>query len=272
VLSQSPDLAGFPESNVLYLVAGDLDVRRFGPGRSRRPNTLIRLLNRGGFQFGQSRQIRFRMRHFLRAIGRRELIQRMPRSLMRIDEIYSAFAEIMDCAAGGRRWIEKSPQNVFVLDMITRYFPHAQFVHVIRDERDNIASLRDAGLRHGSFSRRFGGPAGLARAVAYWNRALLASAAWRGHANHVFLRYEDLCADPEAIARPLCGFLEISFHPGMLTYRTEGIVKAREVWKVSSAELRRPPSKFGIVFSPEEQAYVIANSLKADALFPRLLP
>jgi hypothetical protein len=273
VLSQSPDLVGFPESNLLFLVAGDLDTRRFGyegvDGGRRIIGGLFRMINQGGFQIGRSRQIRARMRELLKTIGRRDLIHQIPRSVFRIQTTFAAFSRFMDCASDGRRWIEKSPQNVFVLDVITRYLPDAQFVHVIRDERDNIASLRDAGLRYQRFSRRFGGPDGLARAVAYWNRAVLCSAVWRARANHVFLRYEDLCRDPEAVMRRVCDALHVSFTPDMLGYRPEGLVRPREAWKQSSPEIRQSPSKFGTLFTPEEQHYVVAHSLSADALFPR---
>jgi hypothetical protein len=274
ILSRNPDLVGFPESNFLYLVAGDLDTRRFGYERRvrrRRFRRLLRLCNQLGFQVGSSTPIRRRMRRFLKDIGHRDLSHLIPWSLFRIDAIFSSFSEIMNRASGGRRWIEKSPQNIFVLDVISRYLPRTQFVHVIRNERDNIASLWDAGQRYGSFKRRFGGSGGLARAVAFWNRALESSAAWRGRPNHVFLRYEDLCHDPERTVRGLCRAVHVSFIPEMLEYRTEGLVRSAEVWKSSSPEIRQSPSKFGTLFTPEEQDYVVAHSLKADALFPRQL-
>jgi hypothetical protein len=268
ILSQSSDLVGFPEANLLYLLAGDLDARRFGAGRRQVIHGVLRRINECGFQIGRSRQIRQRMRRLLKTVGRPELIPQIPRSVFRIQTIFSAFSQIMNAASDGRRWIEKSPQNVFILDVITRYLPDAQFVHVIRDERDNIASLRDAALRFPNFSRRFGGTDGLARAVAFWNQAVLCSAAWRGLPNHVFLRYEDLCRDPETTMRSVCDELRVRFTPDMLGYRTEGIVRPRETWKESSVEIRQSASKFGTLFTPEEQQYVIAQSLKADALFP----
>lgn len=40
------------------------------------------------------------------------------------------------------RWIEKTPGHVKQLDYISRYFPLAKFVHIVRDPRDVVCSLR----------------------------------------------------------------------------------------------------------------------------------
>lgn len=43
---------------------------------------------------------------------------------------------------GKHRWGDKSPVNVNVIDGIFRYFPHARFIHAVRDGRDAVCSIR----------------------------------------------------------------------------------------------------------------------------------
>ena len=48
---------------------------------------------------------------------------------------------------GKPRWGEKTPLNVSHLDWILPRFPDARFVHVIRDGRDAVCSMRTHGTR-----------------------------------------------------------------------------------------------------------------------------
>ncbi|HEX6506035.1 MAG TPA: sulfotransferase, partial [Chloroflexota bacterium] len=43
---------------------------------------------------------------------------------------------------GKARWAEKTPTNILRIDYLFRLFPHAQFIHVIRDPRDAYCSIR----------------------------------------------------------------------------------------------------------------------------------
>lgn len=55
-----------------------------------------------------------------------------------IERFFQFYARV--CAK--RRWVEKSPKNVQVLDYVFRSFPKARFIHVVRDGRDVACSLR----------------------------------------------------------------------------------------------------------------------------------
>ena len=62
---------------------------------------------------------------------------------------------------GKQRWAEKTPGYTFHLDLIDELFPNAQYVHVIRDGRDVVASFRD----------RWGYQAGLRAANSVWRES-----------------------------------------------------------------------------------------------------
>jgi hypothetical protein len=129
---------------------------------------------------------------------------------------------------GGLRAVEQTPETAFVLAAVQRAFPHASFVHALRDGRDVTCSLLergwlragrgggdDAGYHYGASSRFWVEPerraefpeASDARRAAWaWRRYVEAvrSSGVRVHE----VRYERLHADPAGIASELAAFLE----------------------------------------------------------------
>ena len=121
---------------------------------------------------------------------------------------------------GKARWAEKTPANVRQLAYLFKNFPNAKFVHVIRDGRDVICSLRShpkyriiAGQPHPTKIRR-----PLATCVQHWLRDTAAGMAWRRHPNYMELRYEDLVGRPEPTLRRLCSFIGEPWCPQLLEH------------------------------------------------------
>lgn len=268
LLATSDRLLALPETNRLYAVADDLDRRRFGHvGGVRRVlrDRLRGLYNRAGLtrKFDWSKNVDKLPQALGDEVRRRALGRE--RSIARI---YTQFGEMLDAVAGDRRWVEKSPQNIFVLDLIERHFAQPQFVHIVRSPLDNIASLVDAARKYSTFGERFGGANGLVKAVRYYNRALSCSVARRGADGHLILRYEALAADVDRHLRRLEAFLGLpadSLHP---VYDTTDIVKDHEVWKRNSRAIRPASSKAHEVFTAEQIAYVERHALDPDRWFP----
>ena len=120
----------------------------------------------------------------------------------------------------GLRGVEQTPESVFIGKAILRAYPHAVLIHLVRDGRDVVCSLLerawlsparegrdDAGAAFGSGARfwveRGSEPefaqAGDARRCAWAWRRYVAAARSLGDPAHE-LRYEQLCADPDAVA------------------------------------------------------------------------
>jgi LPS sulfotransferase NodH len=126
---------------------------------------------------------------------------------------------------GKVRWGDKRPAYVFNLAVLTRLFPDAQFVHVVRDGRDCVASLKKMPWFHG----------GVPGAVSAWAQAVDQgrwAARTLGPQTYLELRYEDLVTDPPAELRRLCGFLGEQYHPAMADpARVAGVaVPERKTW------------------------------------------
>jgi hypothetical protein len=102
---------------------------------------------------------------------------------------------------GKPRWGDQRPGYVQHIDVLLRLFPDAQIVHLIRDGRDCVASLkRTPWWRMGTY-----------HAIATWTQAIDAgrAAARRLPAgSYTDVRYEHLVADPESELRRLCDFLQ----------------------------------------------------------------
>jgi hypothetical protein len=115
---------------------------------------------------------------------------------------------------GKARWGDKRPGYFRNVGVLRALFPDAQVVHLVRDPRDCVASLKGmAWWKHGTVG-----------AVATWVHAVdLARAASRSLPAGAFheLRYEDLVADPRTELQRLCAFLGLDFEESMLAHQDE---------------------------------------------------
>ncbi len=116
------------------------------------------------------------------------------------------FAKRVRTDAGKARWAEKTPQNIRNLDWILARFPKASVIHIIRDGRDVVCSMRQHPDRRwvdGQWQKVL-----LPRSVEWYARRWLADTAcgmaWRDDSRYVEIRYEDLVADPPAVLRAIC--------------------------------------------------------------------
>lgn len=271
VLAQSPDLVSFPESNLLYNLLRDHDYRRFGSYMGRRDLPyfmLVGLVHRLGFSLEEPAP---HFQKFLAEVQREDLSHLIPQGRRSLDSICRAFENILTEMAGGKRWVEKTPQHVFCIDVMHKFFPTAHFVHVIRRPEDNIASLVDAGRKYEVFRGRFGGEDGVRKAVTYWNRSLSRSASMKGNERHSFVRYEDVVISPADALSGVAKKTGIDISDGMESYNLEGIAYKNETWKRNSDRIEPQPTKFYDVFSEEERTYVRENALRVDEIFPQQL-
>jgi hypothetical protein len=115
---------------------------------------------------------------------------------------------------GKARWGDKRPTYFRNIALIRALFPDAQVVHVVRDPRDCVASLRRMRWwRQGTIG-----------ALAMWVHAVdCARRAERRLPPGTFLevRYEDLVAEPRRELERLCRFLGEDFEEAMLAPQSE---------------------------------------------------
>ncbi|MCW6007205.1 sulfotransferase [Micromonospora sp. CPCC 205371] len=107
------------------------------------------------------------------------------------------------------RWGDKRPSYVTNLAILTRLFPHAQIVHIVRDGRDCVASLKHMPWHHH----------GIFHSVSAWAQAIdhgRWAARVLGPSGYHEIRYENIVSDPEPELRALCAFLGHRYDAAML--------------------------------------------------------
>ena len=121
------------------------------------------------------------------------------------------------------RWAEKTPRNVRYIAYLWKHFPRAKFIHVIRDGRDVVCSLRTHPRWRLVNGQRV--PSGIRRplqpCINVWLRDTAAGVRWRGHAQYHEVRYEDLLGNTEQTLRRVCEFIGEAWEPALLDYHKE---------------------------------------------------
>lgn len=116
----------------------------------------------------------------------------------------------------GRVVVDKLPLNVIFLPLIRRVFPDSKILFALRDPRDVVLSC---------FQQRFGMNAAMVQflelnsAAAYYDKVMSLGLICRERLGlSVFeVRYEDVVADLEKVARGVTSFLELPFETSMLS-------------------------------------------------------
>lgn len=133
-----------------------------------------------------------------------------------IERFFNHYRERM----GKGRWGEKSPSNVRHIGYILEHFPKARIIHVIRDPRDTVCSLREfpKRIRVGDeyVPNEINRPIG--ECVRWWKRAVNHGLQWRGHPNYIELRYEDLVEDAESALRPVIAHIGEEWDDALLNH------------------------------------------------------
>ncbi|MEY2487323.1 MAG: hypothetical protein QOH39_2971 [Verrucomicrobiota bacterium] len=110
---------------------------------------------------------------------------------------------------GKRRWGDKTPTYLTQMRLIAELLPEACFIHVIRDGRDVLLSVKGLWF----------GPASVSESAGTWvNRIQSARAEAVDLPNYMEIRYEDLVLDSEKMLRAICAFLDLPWEPRILDY------------------------------------------------------
>jgi hypothetical protein len=125
---------------------------------------------------------------------------------------YRAVLEHLRQRHGKARWGEKTPHNLFYVDVLTDMFPGAKFIHVVRDPRAVTASMNS--IAYYSCETVFN--------ALNWRRSIRAGEATFQHVlppeQGLTVPYEALVSSPEATLQSICAFLEEPYEPGMLRF------------------------------------------------------
>lgn len=180
-----------------------------------------------------------------------------------IAAVYETYAE----QQGKPRWGDKTPMYMQHLGLLERLFPHALYLHLIRDGRDAAVSF--LAMPPGIVTETWAHPRGAAGFAAQWRtevRAARRLGRRLGADRYLEVRYEDLVRDPESELRRIGDFAGIPFETAMLEYKGSIDLSA----KPHQQSLAKPPTPglrdWRTELSPEDLAAFegIAGDLLAE--------
>jgi hypothetical protein len=122
-------------------------------------------------------------------------------------------------------WVDKTTSIEIYADTLFTWYPKAQFIHILRDPRDNYASIKSGWEKE--YQKYFDSHERLLQSVI--DRAKLGmQIAERnllkyGERQYFILRFEDLVSQPQKIMEQVCAFLNIPFRESLLTPSFGGV-------------------------------------------------
>jgi hypothetical protein len=177
---------------------------------------------------------------------------------------------------------DKTPHYVLSLPTLHDLFPHARFVHLVRDGRDACLSIRNwrKVTERGGAVARYAAWADdpVATTALWWEwqvRLGREAGAALGPRRYHEVSYESLVDDPAAGCRALCAFLEIPYDERMLRFhegrtRDDPELDAKQAWRPVTPGLRNwrtemPPEEI-------ERFEATAGELLDELGYPRGAP
>lgn len=179
--------------------------------------------------------------------------------LIRTQNAVNTFIKILDnfCITNHKHmWIEKTPQHYRSCEVIKKYVEDSHIIHVVRDGRDVLGSIRNRALK---YPDNFGRQYDPAHGIKEWNWAIDKALSQSALQNVYLLRFENFAAYPQEKIKRLCDEIGLSFDANMLNPGSNWTLKeTREPWKSGIDDPIKPPKgKFEELFQNSERKYVM---------------
>jgi hypothetical protein len=139
-----------------------------------------------------------------------ELTRRLLNEGTSHDRMFAALLQFYARSHGKPRWGEKTPQHALVAATLTRWYPSAIILHIVRDPRDVVASL----------IRMPWGSRSVLLNARLWQNCTAAAERCRNRPNYLLVRYESLVQDPEPELRRVCAAIGEDYTPQLLDAST----------------------------------------------------
>ena len=207
--------------------------------------------------------------HVTDLIGYPDLAALLPPRTLLLRQYARTFSRALDEAArrqGKTIWLEKTPGHLHHIREIAQTIPDAAFIHIVRDATDVVASLYKVTHSHPEV---WGGERTIAQCLDRWQQDVAISERYRLTPSHCVVRYEQLLERPTELLENICAFTGVPFEPPMLEdYKkaAERVVQRTETWKATARDDIQDTRgrKFKILFTPEEQEHILAQSRSID--------
>lgn len=117
-------------------------------------------------------------------------------------------------------WGDKTPRYALQIKEIRTLLPEARFIHLIRDGRDAMISLRQQWFSPGD---------DVATQAKFWlHHVQTARTHGLGQHDYLEVRYEKLILEPREQLQRICEFLKLEFSESMLEYAQHATIRLNE--------------------------------------------
>ncbi|MBI3290767.1 sulfotransferase [Candidatus Falkowbacteria bacterium] len=120
-------------------------------------------------------------------------------------------------------WGDKTSRNIHRFNQILRHFPNAKLIHVVRDPRDVVCSLKTHRKRKVVDGKLV--PTGWKMpfddCVVRWLRAMEDVLPVRDHPNYIEVKYEDIVSHTTETLTQVCRHIGVEFEQSMLQFHIE---------------------------------------------------
>jgi hypothetical protein len=194
-------------------------------------------------------------------------------------EFVSTVFDLYGRARGKALAGDKVPGYVRHIGILHRLFPHARFVHLIRDGRDVCSSALNWERKLPSFAKYSTWEEDRVSTTALWweqrVRAGREAGPPLGPGLYYELRYEALVSEPEEVCRALCDFLELPYSERILAFhegheKEDAGLTAGNAWRPITPGLRSWQTDMP---GEELERFEAATGALLDELgYPRAVP
>lgn len=133
------------------------------------------------------------------------------KSLKNKFEVFNYCVNYLTAKENKKRWVEKTPNNVYTTPFILSIYPSAKFIEIYRDPRSVCHSWLNAKMD-------FFMKSNMIECIQAWRRTISTGETLLKQIPDQYyrIRYEDLINSPEKELRKLCEFINEDFDPKML--------------------------------------------------------
>ena len=156
----------------------------------------------------------------------KEQVQQMRAQSPKIVQFYDSVAQAVMAKRGAANFVDKLTIRSWRLRFVTKHYPKARFVNIVRDGRDCLCSARrHPNVLQSESVRGF---------AEYWRYCVETPQEFINPEQMTTVRYEDLTAEPAETLSQLMEFVNLPFEDAQIdpsVYSTTSTMKKREVHK-----------------------------------------
>jgi hypothetical protein len=225
-----------------------------------------------------------RFETFLQEIHREDLIKFFPPYFFTIKHISDIFVKTLDYLTLEEEktiWLDKTPSNLYFIDMIEKYVSEPHFIHIIRNGEDVVASLYEIFTKYPELWGKdliqnpkylkylwnkfkylwkkpdtgFDDKKILNKCINTWKKSIKTSKLYFGNKNHHFISYEQIKNNPEIHLRLIYDFIGVSYEEESSgKVPLHNIILDKEPWKKNYDPTGQ--KKFDTFFDKEKKDYI----------------